>query len=163
MALLNLLPPSVTGSQNKINEQVYNGFTSIQNWQSLILSNQDVNYRQDENNNPQNSNFTIDSINYIAIPNFIFNFVPKNTLALITGQLTLLGTGYIGIFNNGSLLLEIPFACGSFSQVNILYQYKFAVINNKISLSLRSNGTVTLAQTKAQAFLNLFQIFDMNS
>ena len=164
MALLNILPPLVSETQPNFNQQTYQGFNAIQAWQSLILSTQDVDYTQSVNNNAQSNNFTTNSNSYQTIPNFTFNFTPKNKLSLVSMSLTLNGTGYVGLFINDLLALEIPFNNITFNQVGVSRQQILSTSSNKISLAMKSqSGSVTMACAKIQPFLNYMQITDINS
>lgn len=164
MPLLNLLPPLTNASDGEFKQQTSQAFNSLQSWQSLILSNVDVDYVQSNSQNVQSTNFTYAGNTYKNIPNFSFNFAPKNKLAIVSMSLTIQGTGFVGVILNGQVLREIPFLNGVFSQVSFNRIENFSTSTNKINLALRSTaGMITFASSIAQPFLNYFQIVDINS
>jgi hypothetical protein len=164
MAQLNLLPPLVNASQQNFNAQVYQGFTSLQSWCPTTLTNKDIDYIQSNNQNVQQNNWTTTSTDYKSVPNFTFNFKPLNQYVDIRFQLTLQGTGYVGLFVNSQVLRELPFFCGTFNQVGFSFYEQFTTTQTQVAINIRStSGLVTLAQTKLQPFFNRFQAYDVNS
>jgi hypothetical protein len=161
MALLQIYPNETQKNQDIQNQQTFIALQNIYRWSGEILTQTSVDYIQTDDTV---NNLTTNSTVYSNIPNFTYNFSPKNALGLVTFSITLQGTGYIGLFVNGLLLREIPFLNGVFSQVNFNRAESFAIGNNKVSLAWRSTaGTLTLATTKGSPHFNTFQIISINS
>lgn len=165
MALLNIKPPEVQKTQETQNQQTFIAFQQIQTWSSLVLSIQDVDYKlTNTNTNVLPVNLTTTNTNYTIMQNFTFNFTPKNPLCDVRFNLTLLGTGYIGIQLNDVIIEEIPFFNGTFSQVTFAAYEKVPTSSNKISLVWKATtGTVTLGCSKGTPCYNRVQVIEINS
>jgi hypothetical protein len=167
VSILQIFPNEPAKNQDIQNTQNFVAFQSIQNWANQTLTNVDVDYKQESgsNTNIQSNVPQTTSTSYVAIPQFSFNFTPKNTLCSISFMLSLQGQGFIGIFVNGSVIDQIPF---SFASLTPLYWQSYesmSVSQNKISLGWKavSGSTVGLACTNGNFFYNRFQVIDFNS
>jgi hypothetical protein len=155
----------VQKTQEVQNQQTYIALQSIQKWSGQILTQSDVDFvLTNQTNNAFPKDLTQNSTSYVNIPNFTFQFSPKNSLALVQFNLTLKGTGFVALLINGQILREVPFFNGSFSQVVFTGMERFSISTNKIGLAWKAtNGTLTLGSSKVTSCYNRVQVTDFNS
>jgi hypothetical protein len=130
------------------------------NWSNNILTQQLVSFT--ENNNFANESTT--STRYVNLKNFTFNFNSNNPLCVVGFNLSLLGKGFIGIFNNGLLIQEIPFGNTAFTTMPFNQYINFPGNSQKISLQWKATtGTISKANSLATPGHNFLQVTSHNS
>lgn len=161
MAKLDLLinePQKDTETQFK---QIFLCLQNLFSWSNAILTQLALDSKEQLNA----GDVSATSITYVALPpNYLNTISVKNPLSLISLNLQLQGSGYIGVFINGLLNSEIPFSNLSYSPVIHSYYYNLKVGSNTIEIKWRANsGTITKANSITNSGFNSLQVISFNS
>lgn len=158
MAKLVLSTNDITKDEETQLRQINMCLQDTQNWSTTLSSKLAVNYKQPL----QTTTISTASVNYVALPGFNFNFTLQNTLCLVLINLTLSGSGAIGLFINNQLVQEFYTQGASAQQIAFNSFYNMKAGNNTIQLQWRGiNGTINQLNTTTNLGVNICQVLSL--
>ncbi len=160
MPVLNIQANQTNKDANTQFTEIQQGFQDTMTFSNTILTKLLGNYMEPINAGDE----VTTSAAYTSLDNFSLNINVNNPFCLITFNLSLSGTGKIGVFVNNLLVQSIPFNSSSFSQIAYINFLTLSKGANRIQLQWQaSTGTITKANSTANPGFNQIQIVSFNS